>query len=337
MRSLDGVLHRLDRLQQGRRLLAFAFAVQKKYGEDRCGSLAALVAYYGLLSILPLLLAVFTIAAYVLGRHQAALRSVDLHLGSYPVIGTAITQLEGHRLHGSPVAVAVGLIGLLWGATGLAETLQFAMAEVWRVPGKDRRGFPARMARGLLWYCAFGVGFVTSTFVASLGPLLRWPGGSAVSSLASLSINIALFSMSFRILSPGHVSLRKLLPGALGAGLAWTALTGVGVGLTTRLAHVNPLYGSFAAVLSVIAFLYLAARITLYAVQADAVRALRLWPRSLKTPPFTVADKQALIDLARQEARVDHVTVRVEFDREEQPTREDSGKLPAKPGAWWNR
>jgi hypothetical protein len=63
--------------------------------------------------------------------------------------------------------------------------------------------------------------------------------------------------------------------------------------LSHQIAHASPLYGTFAVVLGLIAWLYLQAQLTLYAVEINVVRAYRLWPRSLAPPPYTEQDRRA--------------------------------------------
>ncbi len=315
MNPIPGVLRALDEFQRNHRPLAFGFAVNKKYGDDRGGYLAALITYYGFLSIFPLLLAFFTVVAYTLPPHSHTVKVLSAHLGSYPIIGPSITQLSGDSLHGSVLALIVGLLGLIWGAQGLAQTLQFSMNEVWSVPGKDRPGFIPKLVRGLEWYATFGIGFVASTFVSSLGSVLNWgPAGPILAALPALVINIGLFVVSFRVLTPKDVGLRKLLPGAAFAGLIWTVLTTVGIGLLQQMSHSNALYGSFGITLGLLAFLYLAARITLFAAEANVVAAKHLWPRSLQNPPLVEADKRQLEDMAQREERVDDQVVQVDFE-----------------------
>ena len=57
---LDALVNRLmawaDRLQRRHGVLGFPYAVIKKYGDDEGGREAALMTYYGFLSIFPLLL-----------------------------------------------------------------------------------------------------------------------------------------------------------------------------------------------------------------------------------------------------------------------------------------
>jgi YihY family inner membrane protein len=307
------IVERLDELQRRFRVTAFAFAVQKKFSEDRGSYLAALITYYGFLSVFPLLLASFTVAAYVLAGDHSAIATVERHLGSYPVIGPAVKQLEGENLRGSPIALAVGVLGLVWGAQGLAHAAQFCMDEAWNIAGRDRPGFLPQLLRGLAWYIVVGIGIVASTFVTSLGPILRWSGGPALSALIAALLNVGVFLLSFRILSPEEATLRALLPGAAVAGTVWTVLTGVGVGLAHKLAHSNALYGSFAPVLALLAFLYLTARVTIYCIEANVVWTYHLWPRSLTGKDMVTADRVQLANLAKREERVKHETVTVEF------------------------
>ena len=74
-------------------------AVSKKYGDDRGGSLAALLTFYGFLAVFPLLLLLVTIAGIVLGSHsQARERLIHSALAEFPVIGdklgASITALQ---------------------------------------------------------------------------------------------------------------------------------------------------------------------------------------------------------------------------------------------------
>ncbi len=60
---------------------------------------------------------------------------------------------------------------------------------------------------------------------------------------------------------------------------------------------------TFALVLGLLAFLFLQAELALYAVEADAVRTRRLWPRSMFPPPLTAADRRALELYAKVQQR----------------------------------
>jgi hypothetical protein len=44
----------------------------------------------------------------------------------------------------------IGLVAFAWGARGLTQVAQHAMAEIWNIPGRQRPRFWARQVRGLL-------------------------------------------------------------------------------------------------------------------------------------------------------------------------------------------
>src|ERR1700688_2611975 len=91
---IKNLVRRFDAFQQGHSSTAFVIGVVKKYVEDRGPSLAALLAYYGVLSVFPLLLVLFT-ALGLLFTNDAALQHRVIHsaLSQFPVVGK---QFDGH-------------------------------------------------------------------------------------------------------------------------------------------------------------------------------------------------------------------------------------------------
>ena len=69
------------------------------------------------------------------------------------------------------------------------------------------------------------------------------------------------------------------------------------------MAHASPVYGTFAVVIGLLAWLYLEAELTLYAVQINVVIEYRLWPRAIAPPPYTEQDRQAFQLYAQAEER----------------------------------
>jgi YihY family inner membrane protein len=307
------VKEKLDAFQRGHSVTSFLYGVQKKFGDDNGSYLAALVTYYCFLSIFPLLLAAFTITAYALEGDQSAITSLERHVASYPIIGPAAQDLVGKKLHGSPAAITVGVLALIWGAMGLAQAAEFTMRQAWNVPAKQRLRFGRRLARGLAWYALIGFGATASTFLVSLGSIFSWAGGPVLSALIAVAFNVAFFLASFRVLTPSEVDTRHLVPGAVFASVSWTFLTGVGIGFAHELAHSNQLYGSFASVLGLLALLYLTARLTIYAIEANVVKAQHLFPRSLTGEGLEPADRRQLVNLAKREERLASMAVSVEF------------------------
>jgi hypothetical protein len=66
MQAAERLLRRADRQHQRRAWVAFPYAVIKKFGDDQAGNLAALIAYFGFLSLFPLMLVLVTLLGMLL-------------------------------------------------------------------------------------------------------------------------------------------------------------------------------------------------------------------------------------------------------------------------------
>jgi uncharacterized BrkB/YihY/UPF0761 family membrane protein len=207
---------------------------------------------------------------------------------------------------------------LVWGALGVTQAIQYAFAEVWHVPYKDRPNFFLRLFRGLSLFALLGIGIVVTVALASLGGAIgNTHVAGAAGLVAATVLSIGLYLLVFRMLSPSRLRWIDLLPGAIFAGIGWQALETIGVRLVqNQLRHSSQLYGTVGVVLGLIFFLSLVSQITLYGLELNAVRVDRLWPRSIVQPPLTDADREAFRTMARQEERRDEQTVTVSFDDE---------------------
>jgi YihY family inner membrane protein len=318
MKRVERALKQVDAYQQRHGWLGFPFAVVKKLGDDRGGALGALLAWNATFAIFPLLLVLITGLGYVLGRYpELQQRVLDSTLAEFPILGDQLRQ-NVRSLRANGFGLAVGLLGFLWGARGVGQAGQHAMAEVWNVPGRARPTFWTRQVRGLVLLVVFGLGVIAST---ALSWLLSFGQGTAAVTaanlLASAAVNGALFVLAFRVLTPALIPTRQLLLGGLLAGAVWSLLqVGGGYLVGHYLRNASQVYGLFAIVLGMLSWLLVGAQVTLFAAEVNVVRARRLWPRSLLQPPFTEPDQRHLVDLAKQEERHPQQQVEVSFTPE---------------------
>jgi YihY family inner membrane protein len=315
MSVVDRIVNRLDRVQQHQPWLAFPLAVLKKYGEDGGGNLAALLAYYAFLSIFPILLVFITVLGFVLrGNPTLYHRLLNSALVEFPVIGE---QLRFNELRGSWTVLVLSIAISLWGAKGVATAAITAFNTVWNVPYAQRPGFGPTLARSFGLLATLGLTVVVTGTLSGIGGT----GGLGLALrvgafVLSTAINIGLFLLAFRLATARTVPTRCMLFGAVVSAVLWQLLLAIGTLLVThQVRHAQSLYGVFGVVLGLLAWLQLQAQITLYAVEADVVRARRLWPRSVSPPPLTGADRQAYTDYAQAERRLpaDEQRVAVHF------------------------
>ncbi|MBV8386413.1 MAG: YihY/virulence factor BrkB family protein, partial [Acidimicrobiia bacterium] len=83
-----------------------------------------------------------------------------------------------------------------------------------------------------------------------------------------------------------------------------------------QLRHASQVYGFFGYVLGLVSWIFLVAQITIYAAEVNAVRAQKLWPRSIVQPPLTPEDERALAAIARREERRPEEKVEVTFEQD---------------------
>jgi membrane protein len=314
--DLGAPIRAVDDFQRRHAWAGFPFAVVKRFGDSGAGSLAATLAYYGFFSLFPLLMVFTSVAGIVMsGRPDVQERLLRSALAQFPVIGTEIRDNIG-SIDGSFVTVAVGLGLALWAGLGALRAAQVAMDTVWDVPRKRRRSTPVSVA------VALGMLGVTAAFILASAVLAAAstaaPGalGRALGFLGSAALNVAFFAVAYRVLTAAHPTWRQVLPGAAFAGLGWTVLLSLGGWLVAdRVASSSDVYGTFALVIGLLAWIYLGAQLLLFGAEVNVVRAHRLWPRALQ-PPRTEADERALRRSAGQEERVDEEVVDVRFEGE---------------------
>jgi YihY family inner membrane protein len=312
--SLGDRLKDLDRRQQQTPHLSFIAAVVKKFNDDQAGQLAALIAYYGFVSLFPLLLVLVTILGFVLqGDPDEQRKILDGALGQFPLISD---QLKLHSLTGSGVGLTIGVVGSLLAGMGITGAAQNAFNRIWSVPFKHRPNFIHAHLRGLGMLAILGTLSVVSTTAAGfVGSSSHGATAVVGGVLVALALNIALFMTAFKLLTAVEVSWRQLLPGVLVAAVLWQILQNLGgFYVEHELKRTGPLYGVFALVLGLLAWLYLGAQLTIFAAEINVVHVRRLWPRSFFSEPLLEADRRAMTSSAETEERVEEQHVDVNFD-----------------------
>jgi YihY family inner membrane protein len=331
--DIQGVLRRVDAFQRRHRAIAFPLAVVKKFGDDRAGNLAALIAYYGFLSLFPLLLVmVAVLGLLVRGNPDLQGDILDSTLAQFPIIGDQLKRnITGLAGTGAGVAVGVGTGVALWGGLGVMQAAQSAMNHVWDVPLKDRPNFWKARLRSLIMLVVLGTFILGSTFMSGLGTSTGALGAALrVAGFAgSVGLNLIAFALAYGVLTARNLSWRDVLPGAIFAAVVWGILQAVGSFYVSHsLKDATAVYGFFGFVLGLLAWIYLGAQITLYGAEINAVKARRLWPRNLFQPPLSEEDERTLRDEAKAQEKFPEQHVEVTFDDDRREAASKTGTKP---------
>ena len=304
----------VDGWQRRTRWAAAPYGVVKKFGDDNANLLVVALAWYGFTAIFPLLLVVVTLLGFI--GAQSIGSGIIRTLHEFPVVGSNFNPADSSALHGSTLGLVIGLIGLLYGAQGVTQTAQQAMATVWNIPQNQRTGFLPRLGRSLAGLFTIGGAFVINAFVTGYATGGTTSYAIRVPVLAGLLvINAGLYFASFTLLTAKVIGPRGLLPGAIAGAVAFTALITIGTGLIThQLKNASATYGTFGTVIGIVAFLLLLAKLSLYAAELNPVLARRLYPRALPLGGEpTDADRRVLASLVHAEQRRDDQAIGVGF------------------------
>ena len=318
MNPVEKTIRRIDATQQRFTPTAFVFGVVKKYGDDNGGVLVSNLAYSVFISLFPLLLILFTILGLI-AAHNKSFRESEVKsavAARIPLLGQTLTSNVGTLQRSSTIGLIVGLIVLIYGVTGLAQAGLFTMTQVWNLPGPARPGYVQRLGRALLFLALLGGGVIVTTGLAGLTVYLQGRGSwvNPLIYVVTAAFGAGMYLGSFRALTAKGVPTRSLLPGVITAGVLWMVLQVLGTWLAHRFLTSNSVYGVFASLLGLLAWIYLAVNITVYCAEINVVLARRLWPRSIVQPPLTEADRASLAVQALQNQRRPEQHIEVTWD-----------------------
>jgi uncharacterized BrkB/YihY/UPF0761 family membrane protein len=236
------------------------------------GRNASVVAFFGFVSIFPLMLAATTILGFVLqDNEELQQRIIDGALADIPVLGQQL-QNDPTSLNGSVWALVIGLAGALWGATKAFAGLQAALDDVWEVEVDHRASLPVQRGKALLGILIIGGAQIASIALATLVNAAGLPNaGRVVLTLANVVVNIGVLGLMYRFLTAASPTWRDVWPGAIAAGVLYTLLQYYGTDITRRIIqNSSDTYGQFAIVLGLITWLSLLAIASIMSAELNA-------------------------------------------------------------------
>jgi len=257
-------------------------AVAAGVQSDRITFIAASLAYYAFISLLPLLLLTL-VAASLLGGPVLAAQLGETATASFG--DEAGTLVEGALTNaaGRGGATLVGTVVLLWSGLKLFRGLDVAFSTVYGTAAEQtlldqlRDGSVTLVGVGAGIAVTVGLGVAT----AEIDRIVAGVDLANVVGSALLLVGLTLVFLPLYYVLPdrGAVTVREALPGAAFAAVGWTALQ-TGFRVYAGVAGSYEAYGVLGGVLLLITFLYFGGLVLLVGVVLNAVLAGRLDPET---------------------------------------------------------
>ena len=320
----------LDRYQRRHAWLGFPLAVVYKFIDDRGPYLAAMVTYYGFISLFPLTLLFLTALGFFLESNPGLQEQlVQSAVGDVPVIGPEL-QRNVSGLRGSGTRLVLSVLGALYGGLGAMQAAQAGFNHIYGIPRNEQPNPIRSRLRSLGLLLMLGTAVLLSAaataFVAFTHELTgrSGPGLQLLGYLLTFVINAALCTGAMQLLTARTLRLRQVIAGGLVAASFWMVLQTVGARYVgARLSHASALYGTFGLVLAALAWIYLQALVLMLCAELNMIANYRLWPRALLAlftddVDLTDADRRIYTAFATGQRFKGFETVQVDFDRPSQ-------------------
>ena len=255
----------------------------RRYGAARGAETAASLAYYTLFSLFPFLLSLIAAGSFFLDREEIYQEIERFIVAAFPVSQDLIEQnLRTVAALRGPIG-ALGLLGLLWSATGVFSSLTHSINRAW--PGSRPRPFLRKRLLGLGIAAAVAalllLSALATTAASLLAPLglpssaplgLDWrPFQFLLARAASWFIKVLIFALLYAWAPNRRVPWQAFTWAAVVAATGWELATaGFTWYLTSGLPRYELIYGSLGAIIVLMLWIYISMSIVLYGAHLGA-------------------------------------------------------------------
>ncbi|MBK7331586.1 MAG: YihY/virulence factor BrkB family protein [Betaproteobacteria bacterium] len=280
----------------------FVVEVFREFGRNHGLLLAGAVAYYMLLSILPLLILLLVVLSNVLDPDAllaTLARYLDLVVPGHTK--NIIDDLAGFLRHRAAVSGVI-LLTILFFSSLAFGVLQNAFAVIFHHRRRERpRSWLASALIPYAFIVVLAIGMVVITIVSGALQTLAVREFHAFGELRSFGVlsvwfiyltgiagEILLLTAIYLVMPAGQLRLRHALIGGIVAGLLWEVTRHVLVWYFSTLSQIGVVYGSFATTIALLLSFEIAATVLLLGAQVIAIYERRLKHASgaLPQPPL---------------------------------------------------
>ncbi len=247
------------------------------WNEDNGLRLAAALAYYTIFSLAPLLVISIGIAGIAFGQAAAIghiVAQIRNLVGDQSAQAIQIIIENAGKSGGGPVATAIGIIALIFGATGIFGQLQDALNTVWDVMPRPGRGIGGIVHdRVFSFILVIGMGFlllvslIISTGLAAIsahfeGLLRDYQMLQAANFIVSLLAITFIFAAIFKIVPDVEISWRDVLVGAVVTSILF-AIGKFLVSLYLGYSAIASIYGAAGSIMVLLLWIFYSANVLL--------------------------------------------------------------------------
>ena len=278
---IRGIYRRINRSTGG--TLSILTLTIKRFGQTRAAENAATLAYYTLFSIFPFFISLIVAGSFFLEREEVFQRVQELIIQAFPASPTLIEENLQTVLTLRGTVGVVGLLGLVWSATGVFSNLIFAINRAW--PNTRPRNFLRKRLAGfgiaVSLAILLGLSVITTTTVNiilsvdlsqyGLGALELLPLRSVFTRFLSWLMKGLIFFGIYMWAPNTRVPIKAASWGAAFAATGWEIATAAFTWyLTSGIPRFEVIYGSLGTVVVLMLWIYIGALVVLFGAHLGA-------------------------------------------------------------------
>ena len=263
-----------------------------RINEDRLGLYAAQASFFIVFSVTPFIMLLITLAKYIL---PVELDTVLTEIYNYipQSLAMVLTNIVMDAFESSPALISVSAVSVLWLASKGIGALFLGLNNIFK-PDKSF-GYIYTKVISVLYTLLFIVVLVLT--VATLGfgqfvfekishipvisPLVGLINGLLAFRHVWIMLILTLTFASFYKFLPRNKSFVKQLPGALFAAAGWTAFSHIYSIYIESFSQYSYVYGSLAAIIFLMLWLYICMNILLYGAEINKLREEKFFKQGL--------------------------------------------------------
>ncbi len=256
--------------------------------------MGAAVAFYAAFSLMPMLIVATAVGGMLFGQEEAengiisALREV-VGAEASQTLREVIENVNGSEAATGSLLTVFGVIGALYGATGVFRHLKNALNTIWEVPPTTPnkvKGFVQDTLVSMLLVMALGTGLMLVlvvngflwTYVRSLSNIYSeadyirlW---QALGALMLFAFTTLIFVVIYKVMPDAHIAWGDVTVGALITALLFT-IGQVVIGIMFSQSNLDTLYGAASAFMFMLTWVFVSSHIVLFGAEFTQVYANR--------------------------------------------------------------
>jgi membrane protein len=267
----------------------------RRFGQDQCGTYAASLAFFGILSLVPIALVAVVALTYLFHSPQQAVAHLQKLIANMLPGGAAQSEIRHLLVDRANVGASVttlmqtrgiagiiGVLSLIWAAMQIFISAAPAMNAAYEV--QESRGWIKLRLMALGLFLGAGVLFLLSllpstgpAFVSRLHiPWLNLPQSvpwyiDTLFWLIALAINVTMFALIYRFLPNAITTWREAFVGGVVAGVLWEIAKRGFAFYLAHFANYNKVYGGLGALVILILWIYYTSMILLLGAEVASL------------------------------------------------------------------